>query len=327
MIKRKSKQTSKSEKKSTGRKKIRRDPKQTTFIKTVDHFSDYNGDTDQLQVALALSISLKNKRNDDEELHTYSSSYPNTQEKIETIKKSLQDFGLKPDSNKLSALNRKPFTEVMNNTLLKSIKSLLEIQFQAPKSRKKSRYKYVTPILYIRKPEDREKIISEKVSKVLQNSIKTKNNEHSSTRISLKCHTLQNMVCSKKRVFAINNGVEYGNEKLQLFYASTLSLSPAKNCCGCLLKSWNCIPGREPSPTSFTKSNKENFNELDKRIESLKSNNEADLEMENNKDLSINTETNKICLSPDIFADEENYTESCVTLSMTHNFSQSKYKF
>lgn len=100
---------------------------------------------------------------------------------------------------------------------------------------KKSKFRYITPTLLLRTTEERDSLISSKISLILnQNHIKNVDKDNS-------------IIYSEflKQFNAEHSVIFQTSDK---YYVDQLKLSPNTQKCGHLLKDWSKIPGREVSP-------------------------------------------------------------------------------
>ncbi|XP_044265535.1 uncharacterized protein LOC123011896 [Tribolium madens] len=187
----------------------------TKFVK--DNFRHIDVNVDHLQMALALSKSSYEAENPDRT--------PSSQEKKDSFREAFEKFGFGYNKNRISVEQKKEKLDTV-------------------KKNKKSRYRYVTPILKLRTKEERESLISSKVSLILAQ------NQRMCLSIVQKEHELFSPFLqkfTKRKIFMINNmELEQLNVKGR-FYVQGFEPS-AKSLCGCLLKDWRSIPGREPTP-------------------------------------------------------------------------------
>lgn len=123
------------------------------------------------------------------------------------------------------------------------------------------------------------------------------------------------------------------------YYIKNLNLSPSKSKCGCLLKKWDDIPGREKSPIRSEFDQIDNFENVPTiSISCSEYTEELNLQIinqqDNNKSLS-NVNSNKIphsppkysksrnCISPDLFESESESEYILKSPDMIDDFSQS----
>lgn len=148
------------------------------------------------------------------------------------------------------------------------------------KKRKKSKFQYVTPILFIRTEEERQKIVANKISLVL-----TENSEKAADRVfktdcTVSSEYLREFCAKESAVFGLNS-LEMSQLSNDRFYVKNLNLTHSQIKCGGLLKNWRSIPGREltPPPREITFINSQETNAHDNFEVKQKHNNEiANLE-------------------------------------------------
>ncbi|XP_063905071.1 uncharacterized protein LOC135124131 isoform X1 [Zophobas morio] len=194
------------------RKKKSRQLPLRKFVENNLRHSDVN--PDHLQMALALSES------------TYQAENPSSQDKKDSFKLAFEKFGFGYSKSRVSVANRKDPSDKKIN--------------------KKSRYRFITPILKIRTTEEREELISSKVSLILaQNNRKPVENNPRKCE-ELFCESLRKFSCQK--IFKINC-LDVGElQNGDVFYVRGLGVERSHAPCGCLLRDWTAIPGRERSP-------------------------------------------------------------------------------
>lgn len=113
-----------------------------------------------------------------------------------------------------------------------------------PKRRKPGRFKYVTPILKMRTPEDRESLISSKIATILaQNTCPTCSIKQ---EYILKSN-LREYVAKESVIFKTNN-IILEHQQQELYYVKALNLEYSKIKSGSLLRDWTKIAGRDQSP-------------------------------------------------------------------------------
>lgn len=187
----------------------------TKFVEANLSHTDVNAD--HLQMALALSES------------SYEAENPNSQEKINSFREAFEKFGFGYGKGKISVEQKK--------------------RAENSKKNKKSRFRYVTPTLKIRTSEERESLISSKVSLILAQNDRLQPLSLQQENLDLFSAFLQKF--SKKKIFAINNLQLEDLNMERRFYIEGFGPSSDFLSCGSLLKDWRKIPGREPSPERF----------------------------------------------------------------------------
>ncbi|RZB40783.1 structure-specific endonuclease subunit SLX4, partial [Asbolus verrucosus] len=188
-----------------------------------DNFRSSDVNPDHLQMALALSESSYEAEN--------PAGGPNSQEKTDSFKKAFEKFGFGYGKSKVEVENKRDLYQIVTSS--------------NKKNNTKSRYRFVTPILKLRTPEEREALISSKVSLILaQNSRGCASIQNEP--IKLFCQLLQQYHCSK--IFKLNQmELEQLNQK-GCFYSKGLEVEVSETPCGYLLKDWGRIAGRDVSP-------------------------------------------------------------------------------
>ncbi|XP_976493.2 structure-specific endonuclease subunit SLX4 isoform X1 [Tribolium castaneum] len=194
----------------------------TKFVE--DNFKHVDVNPDHLQMALALSES------------TYAAENPgqtlSSQEKIDSFRGAFEKFGFGYNKSRVSVQEKKE-------------------RLDPAKKSKKSRYRHVTPILKIRTSEERESLISSKVSLILAQNERTRLPKAQET-LKLFSAFLQKL--TKRKIFPINNlALEELNEEGR-FYVQGFEPSTGSSC-GRFLKDWGSIPGRERTPERVITSN------------------------------------------------------------------------
>ncbi|XP_066152100.1 structure-specific endonuclease subunit SLX4 [Euwallacea fornicatus] len=185
----------------------------------------------------------------------------------------------------------------------KSCRSVLPVSNQKVRSspleaskKIKNRYKYITPILSIRTKEDREALIDSKISELLsQSSLKSK------AKLDMLpiSSTLVNYLPKRRCIFPLDDIYERNSFKINCL---KLSNNPAR--CGCLLKDWSSIPGRDKSPVKqkiiYQKSKYLSTDSISYRVSSSET---LDSSMSFKNQNLVRTSCRG--LSPDIFGSEE----------------------
>ncbi|KAJ8925309.1 hypothetical protein NQ315_009139 [Exocentrus adspersus] len=254
--------------------------------------SDVN--PDHLQMALALSKS------------TYATEYQGlskdmeddcpaflSPEKIPKVKTTLERYGFKSNKPKLNVeLRRQPI--------------------EVTKKNKNSKFRYITPTLKIRTEDERQMIITSKISLILCDStnVPCEKSEEEQGLNKLYSGNLKRYRQSRS-LFSVNR---YGLEvSIENYYNKELNMSPAKSKCGCLLKKWENIPGREKSPTPT----KIKDIEVDNQVICI--NNDSNNSTTSDLNSQIENSTYR-GISPDLFDSE---SESECYLKERHDLSQS----
>ncbi|KAF5291338.1 hypothetical protein FQA39_LY03489 [Lamprigera yunnana] len=193
-----------------------------TFGKNIDDIqSDCN--LDHLQVAIALSKSLQSAKDNVTE---------NEENNGTLLLKQLQQYQFLP----------------------KRDKSQPSKGFQyKPIEKKRGKPKvYLRSVLLLRTQEDRDKKISDKVSRILSNNISLK-----TINIKGNCEVfskdLQKYYCQEQVIFRKSRYTK--ENELSDFYVASLKIDQSTAKCGSLLKNWHEIPGRSVSPSRNVKIN------------------------------------------------------------------------
>ncbi|GJQ80808.1 hypothetical protein Trydic_g9397 [Trypoxylus dichotomus] len=314
----KSNKTTKSKKGKRSRPKVITGQKRlTNMIKDNFVYSDMN--TEHLQMALALSKSEQSDTEVECDLEEASCS-PSTQKRIFGYRQTLEQFGFK--SNK------------------KIIR-----KFELGKKSKKSKYQFVTPILNIRTEEDRQNLISNKISMILSSS-SLPNYIYEQEKPAVKSSNLSQFINESASIFNINN-IDYKDLSIDHFYCKELNIERKVSKCGHLLKDWSHIPGRECTPprdinssrSEIVKSRKSDINKrkadeiITKVVEASHLIEETVNSMEPHDVIEIRS------VSPDLFtSDDENTSEikkkidgtlesSMEMINAIKNFSSSQASF
>jgi hypothetical protein len=185
-----------------------------------DNFKHVDVNPDHLQMALALSESSYRAENPDDQ--------PSSQEKRESFRQAFEKYGFGYSKNKVSVERKR--------------------SYEINKKSKTSRYRFVTPILNMRTTEEREALISSKVTLILAQNDRIAPKTYSHERTELFCESLKNHHVSAT-LFKLNQmELEDLNESGR-FYVAGLGIEACRAKCGSLLKDWRKIAGRERSPT------------------------------------------------------------------------------
>ncbi|KAL1514392.1 hypothetical protein ABEB36_003657 [Hypothenemus hampei] len=194
--------------------------KNSTLEIITNNFVHCNENPEHLQMALALSKSTYEAENECNSGTLFKDEIPDIKAILQkAMPTSLERFGFK---------SKRAFKKENHGTILEMTKKA------------KNRFKYVTPILMIRTDEDRESIITSKISLILNNSgCMTKEK----CSMSLMSSKLTEYFAAKLPIFNMDRIYERNN-----FYVESLNLTKSTTNCGYLLKDWTSIPGREKSP-------------------------------------------------------------------------------
>ncbi|XP_060519614.1 uncharacterized protein LOC132697887 [Cylas formicarius] len=159
---------------------------------------------------------------------------------------SKSSFEAENNTQSSSSLDDMPDMSALTSTILERFgfrsNKTVEPRKWNELSKQRKRFKYVTPILLSRSEEDREALISSKISLILQN-VHQAPRSTSASPLSLHSIKLNELYCRQKCVFNIDNIYDSGRFKIP-----SLNLPPNVPSCGRLLKKWNEIPGRDISP-------------------------------------------------------------------------------
>lgn len=164
--------------------------------------------------------------------------------------------------------------------------------FQVTKKRKTSKFRYVTPTLITRTNEDREALITTKISFVLRHIESASCADNEQPDVEIFSEKIKELYSSKSKITNPNlfNSIDLEEN---IYSVKSLNLPISKPCCGCLLKNWDDISGRDKSPERVNSTNTETSesNEL--------TSNETTI---NSEKLSS---TRKSCRSPDLFDSDD----------------------
>ncbi|KAF2884237.1 hypothetical protein ILUMI_21929 [Ignelater luminosus] len=288
-------------------KKSKRSVQPGQMILTKSVIRDSNDvNQEHLELALALSRSLvENHKIENEENNGSESEYPSTQQKLANVKQTLLQFKHESNTTKVEVSHHR--TPV-----------------QTKKKTRKSKFQYITPVLYLRTQEDREKLISEKVTLILsENEQKSMCFSNSNLFQSRKpdSEILQKQWNRENKIFKANNFSVTDFQNNDVFYVKALQISESTIKCGHLLRNWNEIPGREKSPVHDThfdidddrreqclsnlKASQENYEDTRKptsELHNLSSTPSPVKIIESNVQIRS---FNNYCLSPDLFESDE----------------------
>ncbi|VEN40380.1 unnamed protein product [Callosobruchus maculatus] len=215
----------------TIKKQVKKKPKcvksqriDTMFRKAQNSINDLDVNPDHMQMAIALSKSTLDQENPDESKrvnaedsqHTFGQSYD------QKLGNMLERYGFKSTRSSFKS-----------GTVLNQEKG-----FQ---NKKYPRFAYS---LFSTTKEDRDNLIEKKISAILsqcQTNLENGTVESNIFSNLLKNHHVKQSKLVKVHSFDIN-------EEVSKYYTINLNLPRTNSSCGCLLKDWKVIPGRELSP-------------------------------------------------------------------------------
>ncbi|XP_019755036.1 uncharacterized protein LOC109533955 isoform X1 [Dendroctonus ponderosae] len=202
---------------------------------TIEIFNEnvsYSGENgDHLQLAVALSNS------------SYEAEYGQSSNSSALINEPLDDIGQILKNSKPTNLERFGFQSCKASLLVSNRKkTLTEVS-----KKNKNRFKYITPVLNIRSADDRESFISSKISLILNQLNPRRKMQWDPGTL---CSKLRKFMPKDRNIFQLAASNEVDN-----FYIDDLNLPKSEYKCGCLLKDWSLIPGRDKSPTRDLKEN------------------------------------------------------------------------
>ncbi|CAG9766245.1 unnamed protein product [Ceutorhynchus assimilis] len=240
-------------------KKSKSKAKNCTLEIIKDNFEGGDENPEHLQMAIALSKS------------SYEAEYGHNCE----LQNNVPDIGEILQNVKPTNLERFGFKK-SKPTIAVECRNL-----QKPEVSRKGRggLKYITPILDIRTPEERESIIESKITFISSQPNIAIKKPSKSLLTSLK---LQEVKSENYTIFGLDN--LYGKN---CFYVEDLLLEKNQNKCGFLLKDWSLIPGRDKSPPKIPSHITENSDKrplkMDLCIESLLEHRDLVIEVTNEK--------------------------------------------
>ncbi|XP_066257424.1 structure-specific endonuclease subunit SLX4 [Euwallacea similis] len=282
--------------KNTGSKK--RVAKNSTLEIIKKNVDGDDTNPEHLQLAIALSKS------------SFEAEYGHSSESQENV-----------DTPDISVMLQKTKPTSLEKFGFKSCRSVLPVSNQKIRSsplevskKIKNRYKFITPILSIRTKEDQEALINSKISQLLgQSGLKSKAKLDRLPTSS----TLFNYLPKRRCIFPLDDIYEHNSFKIDCL---ELSNNPAR--CGCLLKDWSSIPGRDKSPVKLKivcqKSESLSTDSISYRANSPEILDSSTMSLKNQD--SVHTSSRG--LSPDIFGSEEHESSPKISL----DFSKEKIK-
>ncbi|KAJ8958585.1 hypothetical protein NQ318_016306 [Aromia moschata] len=254
-----------------------------------------------LQMALALSKSTYNDENpgtfeDLEDLPTFLS-----QEKIAKVKTTLERYGFRSNKPK--------------------------VNIEVPKRSRVSDFRFFAPILQTRKDEERETLIASKVSLILQQTnsdtteLQTRQNKN-----EVVSGVLKKFCRDEIPVFAAS-GLNLEETIKFSYYSKNLNITPNRGNCGCLLRKWDDIPGREKTPERYEQRSIKNASNQFRTWQTIKDiSQEHQIKHNNSNTLTNlaeeNLSTRNNCVSPDLFDSDDEFNCSPKTLQSEVILSQ-----
>lgn len=197
-----------------------------------DNFGQDDVNPEHLQIALALSKSVQDQACSQENSRDVP-IYPSTQVIKENARDTLAQFAFKSSKSEDIIWPLKSYTEVS-------------------RKKKKSKFSCVTPILLLRTNEERDALISSKVSSILANNIlNTPPDDCLNESLNVYSNILQKYHCRQSKLFQMT--ILSKCDRNDLFYVEKLNFERDITKCGDRLKKWEEIPGRALSPPRIIK--------------------------------------------------------------------------
>lgn len=167
--------------------------------------------------------------------------------------------------------------------------------------------------MFIRKEEERRKIIENKISLILSENLVERAESNADANegniLEISSTYLEKLLSKDDTVFKLNT-LERNELCVEKLYVKCLNLSPSQAKCGSLLKKWSLIPGRETTPPRDIKC--EGLNEAEnecKEPEVVITKNEG-LEKPTEKYRRLEKRIKSRSISPDLFeSDNESIIE------------------
>ncbi|XP_018321535.1 structure-specific endonuclease subunit SLX4 isoform X2 [Agrilus planipennis] len=182
-------------------------------IKRCDDF-----DSEHTDLALTLSKSLQTSGDEDEIL---SINCTQSEENVLALRTNLKKFGFE--------------TSYLRSSNVKSDVSLQQ------EHKKHGKFKFITPTLFLRTEEDRNRIIASKIDTILTEQNRNINGNKQFKTGNLYSKMLSQFYCKENKLF---NHVELTN-----FCVEKIGILPKKEKVDRYLRDWRTIPGRDRSPT------------------------------------------------------------------------------
>ncbi|KAG5900568.1 hypothetical protein JTB14_022875 [Gonioctena quinquepunctata] len=197
---------------------------------TEDNLKNLDVNPDHLQMALALSKSTLAEENPEEFRKSQEQDLPVflSPEKIPKGGTVLERFGFKSSKLRLHAEFR-------------------EDNYEDLRSRKYSKFRFVTPTLHTRTDEERESLVTAKISLIISEKKQSILENSYEFQEIITSSLLEEYHCKENHILNINK-IASSELKLFCYYCSSLKIPQNESTYGCLLKKWNEIPGREKSP-------------------------------------------------------------------------------
>lgn len=120
--------------------------------------------------------------------------------------------------------------------------------FQVPKKYRNAKFRYVTPILLTRTNEDREALITTKTSFILRHIENISETITEPLEIEIFSEKIREWYDPTSKIIHLNS-LNINDLQSDCYSVKSLNLPTSKCCCGCLLKNWVDIPGRDISPS------------------------------------------------------------------------------
>ncbi|XP_057653460.1 structure-specific endonuclease subunit SLX4-like isoform X3 [Diorhabda carinulata] len=285
-----------SKKRKTNLKKSNQTIPNLILKRTRDNFNNLDVNPEHLQMALALSKS------------TYAEEYPEINK--ETPEQDLPSF--------LSPKQIPKITTFLEKYGFKSSRQKFQTErgySEEARKIKSSKFRFITPVLYIRNEEERKQLINSKVAIILNQNNETLLDKMKEIDENVNSSILSEYVHDKKcwKASDLNELNSYVCHSLQIPYV--------KSAVGCLLKNWSEIPGREESPTRTKKCEEIDLQKekgkIDKVGGATKCEFDGITDLETRK--SIEPEEKKLCTNSNIHEDLQKELDE-VEVTIIHEF-------
>nr|XP_023017706.1 structure-specific endonuclease subunit SLX4 isoform X2 [Leptinotarsa decemlineata] len=248
---------------------------------TKNNFQNLDVNPEHLQMALALSKSTFAEENPEEFKKSEEQDFPVflSPEKIPKRGTVLERYGFRPGN--------KP----------KLHPELHVDHSEESKRRKYSKFRFVTPTLHIRTKEEREELITAKISLIISQERRTFPEYPNFSQDSLISDILQKYHCQENHI--LNIGM-IGIDELKNFcyYCCSLEVPPSRAVYGCLLKKWEDIIGREKSPERY-------FATIESESSDSKNDDCQNTTFQNDSEACNFVDRQLNCPSPDLFDSDD----------------------
>ncbi|CAG9834286.1 unnamed protein product [Diabrotica balteata] len=262
-----------SKKGKSNAKKSNNKIKNPIIKRTKDNFKNLDVDAEQLQMAIALSKS------------TFAQEYP--EQALHNTEPDLPTF--------LSPNNIPKCTTFLEKYGFKSKRSTLQadfsgevIKFQETKRPKKSKYRFVTPVLFLRSDKERKDLIDTKVSRLLSEQKENTSRNANIHSVELNS-TFLGDYAQEKKCWQMNCFNDF-----DAYICPSLELSPTKAAAGYLLKDWDSIPGRARSPIPDTVSKEVSDDDATEFQHSSMKSNEECSSINQEDQMCLDAQSNKV---------------------------------